>query len=71
MPVVDDAHAYFITWTTYGTWLPGDPRGHVSNVVGSDERYHLKSNQFGTNSPRAIEQRSTVLAVSRRAVPSG
>ena len=19
--------AFFITWTTYGTWLPGDPRG--------------------------------------------
>jgi len=23
----DDAIAYFITWTTYGTWLPGDERG--------------------------------------------
>jgi hypothetical protein len=22
-----DAIAYFITWTTYGTWLPGDDRG--------------------------------------------
>src|SRR5262245_52735492 len=21
------AIAYFSTWTTYGTWLPGDPRG--------------------------------------------
>ena len=21
--------AYFITWTTYGTWLPGDPRSSV------------------------------------------
>lgn len=21
--------AYFLTWTTYGTWLPGDPRGWV------------------------------------------
>jgi hypothetical protein len=28
--------AYFITWTTYGTWLPGDERGwrkHGSYVV--------------------------------------
>lgn len=25
----DDPLAYFITWTTYGTWLPGDPRGWV------------------------------------------
>lgn len=23
----DEAIAYFITWTTYGTWLPGDQRG--------------------------------------------
>src|SRR5262245_30447209 len=48
MPVFDDADAYFITWTTYGTWLPGDPRGHASNVVGADGRYHCTSNEFGT-----------------------
>ena len=23
----DDPLAYFLTWTTYGTWLPGDDRG--------------------------------------------
>jgi hypothetical protein len=23
----DDPLAYFITWTSYGTWLPGDDRG--------------------------------------------
>ncbi|MFO0815355.1 MAG: hypothetical protein U0796_19240 [Gemmatales bacterium] len=23
----DDPLAYFITWTTYGTWMPGDERG--------------------------------------------
>src|SRR3954470_6743642 len=22
--------AYFLTWTTYGTWLPGDERGWVA-----------------------------------------
>lgn len=48
MPVFDDADAFFITWTTYGTWLPGDPRGHSSNFVGADNRYHPKSNQFGS-----------------------
>jgi len=26
---MNDPVAYFITWTTYGTWLPGDPRGWV------------------------------------------
>ena len=25
----DEPIAYFITWTTYGTWLPGDHRGWV------------------------------------------
>ena len=23
----DEPIAYFITWTSYGTWLPGDERG--------------------------------------------
>ena len=26
--------AYFITWTTYGTWLPGDERGWNRKGVG-------------------------------------
>jgi len=25
----DEPLAYFLTWTTYGTWLPGDERGWV------------------------------------------
>lgn len=25
----DDPIAFFLTWVTYGTWLPGDPRGWV------------------------------------------
>ncbi|MDB4637669.1 MAG: hypothetical protein P8M30_01860 [Planctomycetaceae bacterium] len=38
--------AYFITWTTYGSWLPGDERGwirHDSSGVKEPEnaiRYH-------------------------------
>jgi REP element-mobilizing transposase RayT len=31
--------AYFITWTTYGTWLPGDARGWI------------KSGDYGIKSP--------------------
>ncbi len=27
-----DPLAYFLTWTTYGTWLPGDGRGWHSNT---------------------------------------
>ena len=26
---MDDPIAYFLTWATYGTWLPGDARGWV------------------------------------------
>jgi REP element-mobilizing transposase RayT len=26
--------AYFLTWTTYGTWLPGDARGWVKEGEG-------------------------------------
>ncbi len=26
---MQDPIAYFLTWPTYGTWLPGDPRGWV------------------------------------------
>ncbi len=28
------AIAYFSTWTTYGTWLPGDERGWFSRNGG-------------------------------------
>src|SRR3954454_4062773 len=28
--------ALHITWTCYGTWLPGDERGHVSDVIFPD-----------------------------------
>jgi len=29
-----DPLAYFLTWTTYGTWLPGDERGWVKEGEG-------------------------------------
>lgn len=30
----DEPLAYFLTWTTYGTWLPGDQRGWVEYKRG-------------------------------------
>jgi hypothetical protein len=39
--------AYLLTWTTYGSWLPGDPRGSVTSVrdkSGPRKRH----NEFGT-----------------------
>jgi hypothetical protein len=35
---VSSLKVYFLTWTTYGTWLPGDGRGSVDrdhNVPGT------------------------------------
>ncbi len=43
------ALAYFITFTTYGTWLPGSAKGK-----GSVDREH---NQFGTPFVKPNEQR--------------
>ncbi|MGC8542077.1 MAG: transposase [Phycisphaerae bacterium] len=40
--------ALFLTWTTYGTWLPGDKRGYVSNTLKPDGRYETKNNRVST-----------------------
>ncbi len=32
---MDDPIGYFLTWVTYGTWLPGDARGWVEYRHGS------------------------------------
>ncbi len=44
----DDEFALLITWTCYGTWLPGDRRGFVSNIRRSDGKYDPKQNVPGT-----------------------
>jgi len=41
----DQLFAMFFTWTTYGTWLPGDERGHVSNTLRSTGGFEQKQNQ--------------------------
>ena len=33
-----DPLAFFLTWTTYGTWLPGDDRGWVKREKGFQRR---------------------------------
>lgn len=42
-----DVEALFLTWTTYGTWLPGDERGHVSNTLLPGSGYERKENRPG------------------------
>jgi REP element-mobilizing transposase RayT len=44
----DEAFALHVTWTCYGTWLPGDARGHVSNVLMPDGGFEEKQNVPGT-----------------------
>ena len=39
------------TWTCYGQWLPGDPRGYVSNTL-TEEGYRARRNVRGTNYDR-------------------
>ena len=70
--------AMFITWTSYGTWLPGDPRGHVSNTLGADGAFAPRRNQRGTlywrgdrrtlAAARRIQKRDTVWLNSDQAV---
>ena len=38
---------WFLTWTTYGTWLAGDKRGFVSNVRAPSGR-SVRHNEPGT-----------------------
>jgi hypothetical protein len=40
--------ALLITWTCYGTWLPGDERGHVSNMLNPRSGFEQKQNVPGT-----------------------
>ena len=44
----DEPFGLFITWTCYGTWLPGDQRGYVSDTPRPDAPYTRKKNVPGT-----------------------
>jgi len=44
----------FLTWTTYGTWLPGDERGFVSNVrdgSGPEVRHNIPGTPYDRDMP--------------------
>ncbi len=60
-----DPLAYFITWTTYGTWLPGDERGWIQAGAGHqppDLERNLKS------AARMSERPLVLTAAQRQAV---
>ena len=45
---------WLLTWTTYGTWLPGDDRGFVSPVRNSGFDQWRKENIRGTTHSRSM-----------------
>src|SRR5690349_21441570 len=51
---------WLLTWTTYGTWLPGDDRGFVSNVDQGDGKGD-RLNQVGSE-PAAKIRGLTLMA---------
>jgi REP element-mobilizing transposase RayT len=49
--------AYFLTWTTHGSWLPGDPRGWVKrggDFRPADQILHTAVVRTMTNPPLAL-----------------
>ena len=61
-----DRH-WFLTWTTYGTWLPGDERGFVSNVDSGDRTGH-RLNEFGSE-PAAKSRGLQIMAQAKLSGP--
>jgi hypothetical protein len=45
---------WLLTWTTYGTWLPGDERGFVSPVRENSYELWRSKNQRGTAYSRSM-----------------
>jgi REP element-mobilizing transposase RayT len=43
----DAPFVLFITWTCYGTWLPGDDRGHASSILVPIARYQKSDRRPG------------------------
>src|SRR6266540_5568786 len=46
--MAERSFAIHITWTCYGTWLPGDERGYVSNTRLPEGGFEPKQNTAGT-----------------------
>ena len=59
--------AYFLTWTTYGSWLPGDSRGWVHH---SDGAWHVPFRQASpaleASAKESLKGTSVVLTTSQR-----
>ena len=52
-----DGRAWFLTWTTYGTWLPGDQRGFVSRTrhgPGPRRRWNVPGTPYEKDQPALL-----------------
>ncbi|MCA9109357.1 MAG: hypothetical protein KDA52_05390 [Planctomycetaceae bacterium] len=54
--------AFFLTWTTYGTWLPGDERGWV------DDRLRRAALELRRLAEATLSQSSVVLMKSQQSI---
>ena len=56
--------ALHITWTTYGSWLPGDPRGYVAHTLQSrgewEDRENTPGTEYAKDHPRTYSQAQNV-----------
>ncbi|NIA07009.1 MAG: hypothetical protein GWP14_05110 [Actinobacteria bacterium] len=61
---------YMITWTTYGTWLPGDDRGYVTHgkILGRNEG--LRQTNMRRLKSRIVNLSQQEQEVVRRAILS-
>ena len=57
--------AYFITWTTYGTWLPGDFRGWIKKNYNGIQRPSTKLEQ---ESRARMAEDALELTIAQRAI---
>jgi hypothetical protein len=73
----DQPFALLITWTCYGTWLPGDRRGSVSNTLLPEGGFRPKENVPGTpysppdeftyHRARTLQKEETVFLTTKQA----
>jgi hypothetical protein len=59
-----DPLAYFLTWTTYGTWLPGDERGWVKEGEG----FQLPNWKVEHEARRKLAEEPFFLTAAQRAM---
>jgi REP element-mobilizing transposase RayT len=64
-----DPLGYFLTWTTYGTWLPGDERGWVDGTT--HEMHFTPSRRNEERARNAMTEPAVALTPKQRDVVEG